>query len=159
MDRGISMQPQMPTSERFSLETGFRMRTECTIRELQAVLNKAAGLVKDRGSTYEIDPHGVLSALLKSSEDLGGVLAAWIALNERVHLAQREISKSISPSTERRERKTVFLRKPSVISDLDYLYDHVPHLRRHWPSGYNTHTDSIALSTPVPGYLQEAFPD
>jgi hypothetical protein len=60
---------------------------------MQTLLNKAAGLVRGRSSTYEIDPHGVLSALLKSSADLGGILAAWIALSERVHLAQRNFEK------------------------------------------------------------------
>jgi hypothetical protein len=69
------------------------MRTERTIQELQQLLNKAAGLVTERTSTYKIDPHGVLSALLRGSQDLGGIIAAWIALSERVNLAQRNFNK------------------------------------------------------------------
>jgi hypothetical protein len=41
----------------------------------------------------------------------------------------------------------------------DYLYDNVPQLHRHWPPGYNVHAKSIALSTPVPGHLEEVFPE
>jgi hypothetical protein len=145
------------------------MRTERTIREM---LNKAAGLVRGRSSTYEIDPHRVLSALLKSSADLGGILAAWITLSERVHLAQRNFEKYQSeyraekeedilrsPVSTNPEIYSVFPRERSGISDLNYMYDNIPHLRKHWPRGYNVHSDSIALATPVPGSLVEAFPD
>ncbi|KAJ7713977.1 hypothetical protein B0H14DRAFT_2644579 [Mycena olivaceomarginata] len=130
-----------------------------------------AGLVKDRSSTYEIDPHGVLSALLKGSESLGGILAAWIALSERVHLAQKNFDKYQSEYGADKEEDILrspvstdpdiykaFPRTQDAGTDLDYLYDHVPHLRRHWPPGYRTHSDSIALATPVSEVLQEAFP-
>ncbi|KAJ7858137.1 hypothetical protein B0H14DRAFT_2577918 [Mycena olivaceomarginata] len=172
MDRGVSLVLSPQSQDRFSLETGFWMRTERTIRELQALLNKAAGLVRGRLSTYEIDPHGILSALLKGSENLGGIVAAWIALSERVHLAQKNFDKyqseyrvdkdedilrsSVSTNP---EIYGVFPRGRGAASDLDYLYDNILHLRKHWPPGYNVHDDSIDLVTPVPGDLQEAFPD
>jgi hypothetical protein len=124
------------------------MRTERAIRELQTLLNKAAAFVKDCMSTYETDPHRVLSALLKGSSDLAGIIAAWVALSERVHLAQRNFDKYQSEYGMEKEEDVlrspvstnpkiykVFPRGGSEASDLDYLYDNVPHLCRHWPQG------------------------
>jgi hypothetical protein len=171
MDRGISSLSLTQATKRFSLEAGFWMRTERTIRELQTLLNKAVGLVKDRSSTYKIDLYGVLSALLKGSKTLGGILAAWITLSERVYLVQKNFDKYKSEYRADKEEDILrlpvstdpdiykaFPRQQDAGSDLNYLYDHVPHLRRHWLPGYRAHTDSVALVTPVPESLREAFP-
>ncbi|KAJ7812730.1 hypothetical protein B0H14DRAFT_2605577 [Mycena olivaceomarginata] len=152
MDRGISLRPQTPAVERFSLETGFWMRTERTIRELQALLNKAAGLVKDRTSTYEIDPHGVLSALLKGSQNLGGILAAWVALSERIHIAQRNFDKYISEYKEEKEEDTEY---PTSITYTITCRTSAG----IGPKGTTWIQIPSPSSPPVPQYLEEAFPD
>jgi hypothetical protein len=82
---------------------GFLIRTDHTIRELQAIINKASWLVKDRSSTCTIDPHEVLSKMLRGSPDLGSLIAAWIALSERVDLAQKNFGKYQSEYEEEKE--------------------------------------------------------
>ncbi|KAJ7637947.1 hypothetical protein DFH06DRAFT_1335594 [Mycena polygramma] len=170
MDRGVSTTPQ--PMERFGLETGFSIRTIMTIVEMQKLLTRASALVRGRTTCFQIDPHKVISSVLKSAHDLNELHVAWAALSERMALAQNNFRKYqsefsaekeedilLSPVSTLPEVYSVFPRGKSPASDLNYLMDNVPHHRKLWPKGYNVATDWLPHIMTAPQYLEEAFPD
>jgi hypothetical protein len=86
LDRGVNMYDS--TMGRFSLETGFLLRTDRTIKEMQNLLLRASSLMGGRSSCFVIDPHLVIMQVLRSANDLSELHAAWLALSERMDLAQ-----------------------------------------------------------------------
>ncbi|KAF8133103.1 hypothetical protein K438DRAFT_1787706 [Mycena galopus ATCC 62051] len=170
LDRGDTHGTQ--TDPRFGLETGFLLRTDIVIKEMQVVLRKAAALVEGRSSYFVIDPHNVLMTVLKGANSLGELQASWAALAERLDLAQRNFRKYqsefkptkvedvlLSPVSTLPEVYSVFPRNKTPANDLDYVYSQVPHHRKLWPKGYSPETDMVYDYTPVPLTLSQAFPD
>ncbi|KAJ7878891.1 hypothetical protein B0H13DRAFT_2346282 [Mycena leptocephala] len=171
IDRGVSIVP-LPTA-RFGLETGFLLRTDRTIKEMQALLIQAAGLIRGRTSCFTIDPHAVISRVLRSANDLNELHSAWVAMSERLDLSQRNFLKYqteyraesdqellLSPISTVPDIYAVFPReKSSLASDLNYLYDHVPHMKKLWPRGYKVEIDFLPEVMKAPSYLEGAFPD
>ncbi|KAJ7792684.1 hypothetical protein B0H13DRAFT_2393912 [Mycena leptocephala] len=171
IDRGVSIVP-MPMA-RFGLETGFLLRTDRTIKEMQLLLTQAAGLIRGRTSCFTIDPHAVISRVLRSANDLNELHSAWVAMSERLDLAQRNFLKYqaeyraesddellLSPISTVPDVYAVFPReKSSLASDLNYIYDHVPHMKKLWPRGYKVEIDFLPEVMKAPSYLEGAFPD
>ncbi|KAJ7914797.1 hypothetical protein B0H13DRAFT_1872668 [Mycena leptocephala] len=53
----------------------------------------------------------------------------------------------------------VFPRGKTIMSDVNYLFDHVPHLQKELPPGYNRHADWLPHVMRAPSYLENAFPE
>ncbi|KAJ6476079.1 hypothetical protein C8R45DRAFT_1077091 [Mycena sanguinolenta] len=79
MDRGVMNDGSRDS--RFALETGFRMRIERTIIEMQAIIARAATLVQGWEKHFIIDPHQVLTTGLRGSSDIRELNATWMALS------------------------------------------------------------------------------
>ncbi|KAJ7824858.1 hypothetical protein B0H13DRAFT_2375235 [Mycena leptocephala] len=171
IDRGVSI-IALPVA-RFGLETGFLLRTDRTIKEMQALLTQAAGLIRERTSCFQIDPHAVISRVLRSAHDLGELHSAWVAMSERLDLAQRNFLKYqteyraevdtellLSPVSTNPDVYAVFPREnTSLATDLNYIYDNVPHMKKLWPKEYKVETDFLPDVMRAPSYLKGAFPD
>ena len=68
IDRGISM---IPTStQQFGLDTGFALRMENTIQEMQSLLHRVTALVPGRSNCFLVDPYGTLMTILRNAGDL-----------------------------------------------------------------------------------------
>ncbi|KAF8146432.1 hypothetical protein K438DRAFT_1781049 [Mycena galopus ATCC 62051] len=173
-DRGTSVESsrQDPGLARFCLETGFLIRTERTMREMQETLSQAASLVEGRKSCFCIDPHRILVTVLRNANSLNKLQVSWSALTERLNLAHRNFEKYqrefqalpedepiLSPVSTQPELYSVFPREATPASNVDYLYAEIPHHRKQRPKGYAPHTDMVHDHIEVPGYLQRAFPD
>lgn len=91
MDRGLSSRGR-PVA-RFSLETGFRILTEKTVKDMDTLLRNAVRLLPQRNSHFIVDPNTTFLTVLKSAGDLNELVIAWNALGERMRLAQKSFLK------------------------------------------------------------------
>lgn len=91
MDRGLSSRGR-PVA-RFSLETGFRILTEKTVKDMDTLLRNAVRLLPQRNSHFIVDPNTTFLTVLKSAGDLNELVVAWNALGERMRLAQKSFLK------------------------------------------------------------------
>jgi hypothetical protein len=171
LDRGVPFVKQ-PIG-RFGLDTGLFLRTERTINDMQDLLTRAASLVQGRNSTFVVDLHRILITVLKSANELDELHATWLALSERMDLAQRSFKKYqsefsaekeedilLSPISTAPEVYSVFPKENSTpAEDVCYLYDHVPNLQKLWPQGYQSSSDWLLHVMGTPSYLERAFPD
>jgi hypothetical protein len=65
-----------------------------------------------------------------------------------------------SPVSTALEIYSVFPREDSSIArDLNYVFNHVPHMRKLWPKEYQAETDFLPAIMKAPPYLTLAFPD
>ncbi|KAJ7676044.1 hypothetical protein DFH06DRAFT_1318182 [Mycena polygramma] len=171
MDRGVSTNLTAPTS-RFGLETGFNMRTERTITDMQSLLKRAAGMVAGRESCFIIDPHRTMITLLRNARELNELHVAWLGLSRRMELAQKNLDKYesefkagteeevlLSPISTAPEIYSVFPRNKGPASDVNYMFDHVPHLQTLLPSGYDKETGWLPHHIEAPQFQLAAFPD
>ncbi|KAJ7909252.1 hypothetical protein B0H13DRAFT_2330547 [Mycena leptocephala] len=171
MDRGVSLFAQ-PVAQ-FGLETGFLLRTDRTIKEMQALLTKASGLVRGRLTCFTIDPHSIIARVLRSAHDLNELHLAWVGMSERMELAQQNFLKYqseysaetedeilLSPVSTSPDIYSVFPRENSTLAlDLNYVFDSVPHMKKLWPKGYQVDVDFLPSIVRAPAYLQQAFPE
>jgi hypothetical protein len=146
LDRGVSLRDR-PLA-RFSLETGFLLKTEKTINDMNSLLSRAAAWVPGRTSFFVVDPQHSFLRVLKSVGDLNQLLVAWQALSTRMALAQKNFvkyqaeyrasTKEEMPSSPTSTAPDVyaFPKGGSPIADVNYLYERVPHLQDLWPSSY-----------------------
>ncbi|KAJ7746693.1 hypothetical protein B0H16DRAFT_1726414 [Mycena metata] len=170
IDRGVALL-NARTGKRFALESGFFLRTERTINEMQYLLERAADLVDGRTNRFQIDPFKSLSKVLRNANDLNELHVAWLALSTRMGLALRNLDKYeseyaaikesdvlLSPLSTNPEVYEVFPRNRSDISDVNYLYNHVPHLQELCPTMYDSKVEWLPDKLQAPAYLARAFP-
>ncbi|KAJ7301385.1 hypothetical protein DFH08DRAFT_827581 [Mycena albidolilacea] len=170
LDRGVSLHDR-PVA-RFSLETGFLIRTEKTIKDMNALLSRSSALVPGRTTFFLVDPQYSFLRVLKSAGDLNQLLVAWHALSTRMGLAQRSFTKyqeefrattkeemPLSPVSTAPEIYTSFPVDGSPITDVNYLYDNLPHLQSIWPPRHEPGKTRVESAVEVPPYLLMAFPD
>jgi hypothetical protein len=171
MDRGVSLFAQ-PVAQ-YGLETGFLLRTDRTIKEMQNLLAQASKLIKGRSTCFTIDPHSVFSRVLRSAHDLSELHLAWVGMSERMDLAQQSFLKYqseytaetenevlLSPVSTSPEVYSVFPRDNSTLAmDLNYVFDNVPHMKKLWPQGYQVEVDFLPAVIKAPAYLEHAFPE
>jgi hypothetical protein len=169
LDRGISLHDR-PIA-RFSLETGFLIRTEKTIKDMNFLLSRSSALVPGRSTFFVVDPQYSFLRVLKSAGDLNQLVVAWLALSTRMALAQRSLVKyqnefratakdeiPLSPVSTAPEIYSAFPNEGSPISDVNYLYENVPSLQGIWPPGYEPGRTRVESVGEVPSYLTMAFP-
>jgi hypothetical protein len=168
LDRGVSLHDR-PIA-RFSLETGFLIRTEKTIKDMNSLLSRSSALVPGRSTFFVVDPHYSFLRVLKSTGDLNQLVVAWQALSTRMDLAQRSLVKyqnefrattreamPSSPVSTAPEVYTVFPIDGSLISDVNYLYENVPHLRSAWPRAYEPGRVRVESAARVPRIFPSRF--
>ncbi|KAJ6465892.1 hypothetical protein C8R47DRAFT_1224212 [Mycena vitilis] len=171
MDRGVSSAPDTPLG-RFALETGFNLRTERTIVDMQSLLRRASALVEGRQSCFVIDPHRTMMTLLRGARELSELHVAWVGLSRRMELSQKYLDKYesefrgpkeedvlLSPVSTAPEIYAVFPRDKGPASDVNYMFDHVPHLQTLLPKDYDKETGWLPHHLTAPNYLEQAFPD
>ncbi|KAJ7799234.1 hypothetical protein B0H14DRAFT_3491805 [Mycena olivaceomarginata] len=130
MDRGLSSRGRVVA--RFSLEMGFLILTEKTVKDMDTLLRNTVRLLPQRNSHFIVDPNTTFLSVLKSVGDLND----FDGTRDLLRLPERQDS-----------------------SDVNYLYDHVPNLRKLWPPHYNPHADSVEHAVKVPSQLLDDFPD
>ncbi|KAJ7734686.1 hypothetical protein B0H16DRAFT_1261205, partial [Mycena metata] len=170
IDRGVAIL-NARTGRRFTPESGFFLRTERTISEMQFLLDRAADLVDGCTSSFQIDPFKSLSKVLRNANDLNELHVAWLALSTRIGLAQRNLDKYesgyaasrdedvlLSPLSTNPEVYKVFPCNRTDISDVNYLFNHVPHLQELRPTMYDPKVEWLPDKLPAPAYLARAFP-
>ncbi|KAJ7827585.1 hypothetical protein B0H13DRAFT_2373717 [Mycena leptocephala] len=168
-DRGIDRTDPKP---RFALETGFAIRVQSTITDMQDILRRAALMVPGRSSWFVIDPQDALLPILNGAHDLDEINAAWLALHRRMQLAQSFLEKyeqnfqvseenmratspvSTNPEVYNRWPAT----KPSSVQ-LMYLFDNVRHHHAQLLKGYDRDTDDLLHHLRAPEHLRRAFPE
>ncbi|KAF8215858.1 hypothetical protein K438DRAFT_1954546 [Mycena galopus ATCC 62051] len=171
-DQGVSIRAQPLPLARFGLDPGLFLKTEHTLLQMQKLLERAATLVLEWKSCFLVDPHRVLMTNLRSTSSLSEMQAAWAALSERMDLAKRNFEKYqskynaesstevlLSPVSTLSGIYSIFPQNAKPALDLDYLYSHVPHLKKHWPKGYSPHTNMVGDKMDVPSHLARAFPE
>ncbi|KAJ7165295.1 hypothetical protein C8R46DRAFT_1220425 [Mycena filopes] len=176
MDRGLYLDSSVPIG-RFALETGFSLQTESTIRDMQYLLDRAARLrtstfLPHKATHFMVDPNDTLMTVLKNAMELSELNLAWIGLNRRMELARRNFDKYesefqatkpeellLSPVSTDPELYGVFPRGKTFISDVNYLFNNVPHLQTQRPREYREGTDWLPNAVGTPVHLSEAFPD
>ncbi|KAJ6459676.1 hypothetical protein C8R45DRAFT_1182626 [Mycena sanguinolenta] len=170
MDRGVEQRERRLS--RFGLIVGYRLRVERTMRDMQSLLSRAAGLIDKRDKHFIVDPDRVLSDGLLSPTNVRELNSTWLALSERMDLAQWTFSKY---KLEFKARKESDILKSPISTDvgiyesfpkdisqsvrLNHLYDHVPNMRKLWLLGYAGQDDSIANLMDIPEVLEQSFPD
>jgi hypothetical protein len=170
LDRGVSLHDR-PVA-RFSLETSLLIRTEKAVKDMDSLLARSSALVPGRSTCFIVDPQYSFLRVLKSAGDLNQLIVAWQALSTRMALAQRSFIKyqnefratSIeempsSPGSTAPEVYSAFPKDGSPISDVNYLYENVPHMREVWPSNYEPGRVKVESAVKVPSHLAIAFPD
>ncbi|KAF8213357.1 hypothetical protein K438DRAFT_1750659 [Mycena galopus ATCC 62051] len=156
----------------FSLETGFLLRTERTLKEMQDTLSQAASLVVGQNSCFHIDPYRILITVLYIANSLGELQASWSTLAEHLNLVHRNFEKyqsefqasseeeyPLSLVSTQPELYSVFPRDATPAANIDYFYVEIPHHKKQRPKGYSPHTDMVHDHLEIPGYLKHAFPD
>ncbi|KAJ7689537.1 hypothetical protein B0H16DRAFT_1487201 [Mycena metata] len=170
MDRGVYILKDTPMG-RFSLETGFAFRVERTIYDMQAFLDRAATLRPEKSSSFLVDPHSTLLSVLRNAMELSELNVAWIGLNKRMELAYKSFLKYesefaaetedqilLSPISTDPGLYDVFPRGQTFMSDVNYLFNNVPHHKVQLPDNYDLRRDWLPFKMPVPAHLTRAFP-
>ncbi|KAJ7602603.1 hypothetical protein DFH06DRAFT_1152706 [Mycena polygramma] len=147
-------------------------RTERTIVDMQSMLRRASALVEGRETCFVIDPHRVMMTLLRGARDLNELHVAWLGLSRRMELAQKNLDKYesefratkegdalLSPVSTAPEIYAVFPRDKGPASDVNYVFDHVPHMHTLLPKDYDKETGWLPHHLSAPNYLEQAFPD
>ncbi|KAJ7848766.1 hypothetical protein B0H13DRAFT_1906565 [Mycena leptocephala] len=98
---------------------------------------------------------------------------AWVGMSEHMDLAQWNFLKYqseykaeteddllLSPVSTSPEVYNVFPREKSTLAlDLNYVYDHVQHMKKLWPKEYKVDVDFLPSVMKAPSYLETAFPE
>jgi hypothetical protein len=90
IDRGILIGTNLP---HFMLNETMTKRVTNTVSRLQIILHCALGLIPERSSTFEVDPHGVLVNILLGAHNVAQMNAAWVALKTRMQLGVKNFEK------------------------------------------------------------------
>ncbi|KAJ7156472.1 hypothetical protein C8R43DRAFT_1125673 [Mycena crocata] len=169
IDQGINSEDlSLP---RLSLEAGLSYRVMRTIAEAQEVVSRASDLVPGRESGFIIDPHGALKSILTGATSLDEITIAWKSLSRRMELAQQYLEKyesqyqmvntELMPTSPASTAPELYENSPttkSAMTQLTYLYDHVPHHHSQLPKGYDPDTGKLPRYLPASNGLQRVFP-
>ncbi|KAJ7702724.1 hypothetical protein B0H17DRAFT_1176062 [Mycena rosella] len=158
-----SPESESSSSFQFSLQKGLGAYLVRTISEMQSLLKHASELVEGRSTCFVVDPHGTIMQVLSGAASLSEMTIAWTGLRLRIELSQRAYEKYerefmattsaellLLPVSTAPEIYDVFPREHSAMSNLMYLFDHLP-------GGYNN-TDWLPNYVSPPKHLEEAFP-
>ncbi|KAJ7162011.1 hypothetical protein C8R46DRAFT_1222145 [Mycena filopes] len=172
MDRGVFLIDNSSPSGRFGPETGFSLRTDSTVRDMQYLLDRANALRPGNSPCFRVDPHDSFMSVLKNAMELNEIHVAWMGLNRRMDLAQWNFEKYqseyaartdadvlLSPVSTDPELYDVFPRQKTFMSDVNYLFDNVPHHKDQLPANYQREYDWLPFHVPVPKHLQQVFPN
>ncbi|KAJ6475796.1 hypothetical protein C8R47DRAFT_1142465 [Mycena vitilis] len=77
---------------RFALEASFFRIVENTVEEMQSTLTKASSLAPGRNTCFLVDPCGVLMRMLRGTNTIDELRAAWTSLSERMFISQRHLA-------------------------------------------------------------------
>ncbi|KAJ7716075.1 hypothetical protein B0H16DRAFT_1741525 [Mycena metata] len=155
------------------MDTSIAVRTNLlaskkTLDPEELPIRAGIGLLpEDRtNSQRDIDPFKSLSKVLRNANDLNELHVTWLALSTRVGLAQRNLDKYeseyaasrdedilLSPLSTNPEVYEVFPRNWTDISDINYLFNHVPHLRELHPTMYDPKVEWLPDKLQAPAYL------
>ncbi|KAJ7694245.1 hypothetical protein B0H17DRAFT_1199488 [Mycena rosella] len=138
---------------------------------MQSLLKRASELMEGRSTCFVVDPHGTMIRVLSGAASLSEMTIAWTGLRLCIELSQRAFKKYereymattsaellLSPVSTAPDIYNVFPRDCSAMSNLMYLFDHVPHHQAQLPGGYNKNTDWLPDYVSPLNHLEEAFP-
>ncbi|KAJ7263774.1 hypothetical protein C8J57DRAFT_1512578 [Mycena rebaudengoi] len=174
IDRGLTL--DKVSLPRLGLETGFAMRLDSILKELQTMLRRSALLVPGRTSHFVVDPEQVLFNVLQGANTLSELATAWSGLRRRLELgvsylrkydmeyqAEFDYEMPLSPASTNQDLYDVLKDNLTNHQKLDYLFDVVPHYGEIMPDTYKeeskTRTVPFGGWLPLPDVLVNVFPD
>ncbi|KAJ7246355.1 hypothetical protein C8J57DRAFT_1523486 [Mycena rebaudengoi] len=175
IDRGLTL--DKVSLPRLGLETGFAMRLDSTLKDLQTIIRQAAQMVPARATHFIVDPDLVLFNVLRGANSLSEIATAWSGLRRRLELGeeylkkydkefQAEFNNQLPTSPVSTNPDLYDVLKQDNLSNhqkLDRLFDIVPHYGELMPDAYReasrTQTMQFGGWIPPSDVLLQAFPD
>ncbi|KAF8062528.1 hypothetical protein FPV67DRAFT_1390185, partial [Lyophyllum atratum] len=168
VDRGITLRSPVP---RFTIRSGLLSELDTAIPHFQDCLRRASELSEERSSNFKIDPRGVLLSILKGTNELGQLNAAWTGLRRRIELAVINFEKYdaqyqnrlaiTSPASTAIELYDGLDKLTTDSDKLRYPYDTVPHFQEQLDKDSKGKTKSFRKweeLIPLSAKLKDSFP-